>query len=162
MGYLRSCCAWTSSGYHGTKWCVCVCVWVFSCISSILVSGSGKSTLLNTLASHTQLTSGTITFNGLKLSKKMKRHVSYVLQADIFFPNLTLRETLRVGRTTLYYSILTWAVFCIVEAAPGIFISWKTGKSGKYYLYSSSRRVCEYLWVCTTNIDRVWKMFVQW
>lgn len=58
-------------------------------------SGAGKTTLLNALAGHTPLASGKITLNSKKMSKKMKRQISYVQQADIFFPNLTLRETLR-------------------------------------------------------------------
>ena len=61
--------------------------------------GSGKTTLLNALAGHTPLASGKMTLNSKKMNKKMKRKVSYVQQADIFFPNLTLRETLRVSHT---------------------------------------------------------------
>ena len=53
---------------------------------------------MNTLAGQKSLASGSITMNGQKLTKKVKRKVSYVLQSDIFFPNLTLRETLRVSR----------------------------------------------------------------
>lgn len=61
--------------------------------------GAGKTTLLNTLAGYTTPASGRITVNQRKLNKKTKRKISYVLQADIFFPNLTLRETLRVSVT---------------------------------------------------------------
>ncbi|XP_062612613.1 uncharacterized protein LOC134274352 [Saccostrea cucullata] len=58
-------------------------------------SGAGKSTLLNTLAGHTPLSSGTITVNGHPISKDLGRKICYVLQQDIFFPSLTLRETLQ-------------------------------------------------------------------
>jgi ABC-type multidrug transport system fused ATPase/permease subunit len=61
-------------------------------------SGAGKTTLLNALAGHTPITSGKILLNSKKMSKKMKRKISYVQQADIFFPNLTLRETLRMSQ----------------------------------------------------------------
>ena len=53
--------------------------------------------MLNSLAGHTQIASGSITLHGHRMSKRVRRQVSYVLQADIFFPNLTLRETLRVS-----------------------------------------------------------------
>ena len=59
-------------------------------------TGAGKTTLLNALAGHTPISSGKILLDAKKMSKKMKRQVSYVQQADLFFPNLTLRETLRV------------------------------------------------------------------
>lgn len=58
--------------------------------------GAGKSTLLDTLAGRMSLTSGAITLNQQPVGKKDKRQICYVLQQDIFFPNLTLRETLKV------------------------------------------------------------------
>lgn len=58
-------------------------------------SGAGKSTLLNTLAGHTPLSSGTITVNGQNITKDLRRKICYVLQQDIFFSSLTLRETLQ-------------------------------------------------------------------
>ncbi len=60
-------------------------------------SGSGKTTLLNTLAGQVKKSSGWMSLNGRKLTKKNRRKTSYVLQADIFFPNLTLRETITVS-----------------------------------------------------------------
>ncbi len=73
-----------------------VCMYVSRDPQDFIIAGSGKTTLLSAIAGHLPLTSGTVTLNGVKLSKKMKRQISFVLQSDIFFPNLTLRETLQV------------------------------------------------------------------
>ncbi|XP_048781230.1 uncharacterized protein LOC125683804 [Ostrea edulis] len=58
-------------------------------------SGAGKSTLLNTIAGRIPLSSGTITVNGHSITKDLRRKLCYVLQQDIFFSSLTLRETLQ-------------------------------------------------------------------
>lgn len=58
-------------------------------------SGCGKTTLLNCLSYRQKLDSGEIYLNRDLLSKKWMRKISYVLQGDIFFPNLTLEQTLK-------------------------------------------------------------------
>lgn len=65
-------------------------------LAYLLITGAGKSTLLNTLAGRTPMSSGTITVNGQIITKDLRRKICYVLQQDIFFSSLTLRETLQV------------------------------------------------------------------
>ncbi|EXX75679.1 uncharacterized protein OCT59_006902 [Rhizophagus irregularis] len=59
-------------------------------------SGCGKTTLLNLLGDRVgkKGVQGTITLNGHKITKKSKRFVAYCTQDDIFYPHLTVKETL--------------------------------------------------------------------
>ena len=58
-------------------------------------SGSGKTTLLNILGGRALAgVSGTVLINGEQFSKYMKKTIAYVLQEDIFFDNITVREQL--------------------------------------------------------------------
>lgn len=58
-------------------------------------SGCGKTTLLDALSGQRAIDAGCIRL-GLheRVSKKWRRKICYVLQQDIFFAELTLRETL--------------------------------------------------------------------
>ncbi|GIY31793.1 ABC transporter G family member 25 [Caerostris darwini] len=58
-------------------------------------SGSGKTTLLNTIGGYCYIKEGSITVNGIRLTKSLrKKLISYVLQNDIFLKNLTVRDIL--------------------------------------------------------------------
>ncbi|XP_065677438.1 uncharacterized protein LOC136092809 [Hydra vulgaris] len=61
-------------------------------------SGAGKSTLLNLLVGRktkgTFLNSGSIEINGESASKILRRKIGYVMQEDIFFSHLTVRQSL--------------------------------------------------------------------
>ncbi len=59
-------------------------------------SGCGKTTLLNVLGDRvgSKGVQGSITLNGHKPTKSSKRFVAYCTQDDVFFPQLTVKETL--------------------------------------------------------------------
>lgn len=59
-------------------------------------SGSGKTSLLNLLAGRSMYapTNGRILFGGVERTTRTKRSIGYVMQDDLFFSNLTVRETL--------------------------------------------------------------------
>jgi ABC-type multidrug transport system ATPase subunit len=71
-------------------------------------SGCGKTTLLNLLVDRIggKGVQGTITMNGHKPTKNSKRYVAYCTQDDLFFPQLTVKDTLgftvSIGDTTTY------------------------------------------------------------
>ncbi|XP_060678259.1 uncharacterized protein LOC132808835 isoform X2 [Hemiscyllium ocellatum] len=56
--------------------------------------GSGKTTLLSVLSGRQPVRAGTVKMNGMPLNKRLRRSICYVMQQDIFFANLTLRDTL--------------------------------------------------------------------
>ncbi|XP_039016006.1 ABC transporter G family member 22-like [Hibiscus syriacus] len=57
-------------------------------------SGGGKTTLLNLLSGRMKFHSGTITYNNQPYSKSLKWRIGFVLQDDVSFPHLTVKETL--------------------------------------------------------------------
>ncbi|XP_004292538.1 PREDICTED: ABC transporter G family member 22-like [Fragaria vesca subsp. vesca] len=57
-------------------------------------SGGGKTTLLNLLSGRTKLNSGSITYNDQPYTKSLKHRIGYVMQDDLLFPHLTVKETL--------------------------------------------------------------------
>ncbi|XP_042439406.1 ABC transporter G family member 22-like [Zingiber officinale] len=59
-------------------------------------SGGGKTTLLNILSGRIKIKSdsGSITYNDQPYSKALKQRIGFVLQDDVVFTSLTVRETL--------------------------------------------------------------------
>eukprot|EP01087_Luapelamoeba_hula_P022636 TRINITY_DN8165_c0_g1_i1.p1 TRINITY_DN8165_c0_g1~~TRINITY_DN8165_c0_g1_i1.p1 ORF type:complete len:719 (-),score=140.48 TRINITY_DN8165_c0_g1_i1:90-2246(-) len=59
-------------------------------------TGSGKTTLLNVLARRTKMNvTGDILINGKEIKgHRLKRRMAYVLQDDVFFTQITVRDTL--------------------------------------------------------------------
>ncbi|KAH9119236.1 hypothetical protein LEN26_004365, partial [Aphanomyces euteiches] len=68
-------------------------------------SGAGKSSTLDVIAGRNKDFSGSVTVNGQRWTKAMNRYASYVMQDDVFYPTLTVKEhlmyqaELRMGKT---------------------------------------------------------------
>ncbi|XP_022151459.1 ABC transporter G family member 22 isoform X2 [Momordica charantia] len=60
-------------------------------------SGSGKTTLLNLLGGRLirSTAGGSITYNDQPYNKFLKSRIGFVMQEDVLFPHLTVKETLR-------------------------------------------------------------------
>jgi ABC-type multidrug transport system ATPase subunit len=71
-------------------------------------SGCGKTTLLNILAGRigNKGVQGTITLNGYNPTKDSKRYVAYCTQDDLFFPQLTVKDTLSFTVSTARHYLL--------------------------------------------------------
>ena len=60
-------------------------------------SGSGKTTLLNIIAGRVKKNvTGKLLVNGQPMDRLAKRHTAFVLQDDIFFSDLTVKQTLEL------------------------------------------------------------------
>ena len=70
-----------------------------SLISIVGPSGAGKSTLLNTLAGFIPVTSGTIKWNGLEITKQDPglRPLSILFQDYNLFSHLTVKDNIAIG-----------------------------------------------------------------
>ncbi|KAJ0402020.1 hypothetical protein ATCC90586_010277 [Pythium insidiosum] len=57
-------------------------------------SGAGKSTLLDCIANRNASATGDVRVNGQPWTKALAKHASYVMQDDLFYASLTVREHL--------------------------------------------------------------------
>lgn len=80
------------------------CQWLGSALVIMGPSGAGKSSLLDCISGRNAGVTGSIQLNGMQWSKGIKRFMAYVMQDDLFYATITVREhllfqaKLRMGR----------------------------------------------------------------